>query len=54
MVEKGPRGTLDVFDVPLAIRAPELAMLAADNFRFETYRGRGRCICWWVRVTVTL
>lgn len=40
MVEKCTRGTLYVFDVPLAIRAPELAMLAADDLRFETNRGR--------------
>ena len=53
MVKECTRGTFDVFDVPLAIRTPELAMLTADNLRFETDRCGRWDVWWWVWIAVT-
>lgn len=37
MVEKRPGGALDVLDIPLSVRTPELAVSPAHHFRFEAY-----------------
>ena len=37
MIEKCTRRALDVLDVPLALRAPEFAMLPTDHFGLEPY-----------------
>lgn len=48
MVQKGAGTALNVFDEPLAIVAPELAMPATDNLALET--DRSCCLCTRLRI----
>jgi len=42
MVQKGTRRAFDIFYVPVAVLAPQLAVLPTDHFRLEANsRGRG-------------
>jgi hypothetical protein len=45
MIQKGAGTALDVFDEPLAIVAPELAMPATDDLALETNGGCRLCTC---------
>lgn len=37
MVEEGARAGLDILDIPLTVRAPELAMPSADDLGLEAH-----------------
>ena len=45
MIQEGTRTTLDIFDEPLTIVAPELAMPATDDLALETNGGCRLCTC---------
>jgi len=45
MVQERAGTTFDVFDEPLAVVAPELAMPAANNFALEANRSCRLCTC---------
>ena len=45
MVQEGTRTTLDVFDEPLTVVAPELTMPATDNLALETNGSCRLCTC---------
>ncbi len=52
MVQKCARGALHVFDIPLAVCTPKLAVSPADHFGFEAHRRRRRHVRRGVRIAI--
>lgn len=54
VVQKRARRAFYVFNVPLAIGAPELTMPSANHFGFEANWSGWWRVCWWIWVAVSL
>lgn len=54
VVEEGAGGALDVLDVPAAVFAPQLAVLATDDLALEANGGGGGHVCGYLRDIVAL